>query len=96
MAYKAREIIQKEYGSSKNFMTPHVISYGKINKNVAYELSSGEGLERGSKMYGVSVASINKSGKTRRLEKSKSFHDKNEAESYIRNLKKTMSVKNFS
>lgn len=39
--YSAREIIYKAYGSSKNFVTPHVISIGKIGKIRAFELSWG-------------------------------------------------------
>lgn len=76
----AREIIRKQYGTSKNFITPHVLGYGKINKNVAYELSKGDFM--GKDMYGVSVAS------TKRIlyDKSKSFHSKQKAESYIGEL----------
>ena len=87
--YSAREIIKKAYGSSKNFVTPHVISYGKINKTMAYEFSWGSHMFGGSgNMYGVSVAKLIKGGKAiKSIDDSKSFHRKSEAKNYIAYLK---------
>lgn len=81
---QARLMIKKQYGDSKNFITPKILRYGKINRNVAYELSKGKFMD--SDMFGVSVVS------TRRklYDKSKSFSSKNKAESYINELKSKM------
>lgn len=38
----------------KNFLTPNVVEFGETEKFI-YELSSGEGIRRGSKMFGVTV-----------------------------------------
>jgi hypothetical protein len=54
----ARELLRLEYGDSRNFMTPHRIAIGKLGRDAAYELSAGEGLEPGSKLYGVSVVRL--------------------------------------
>jgi len=85
--YRAREIIKKAYGTSKNMMTPHVLKYGKINKDMAYELSYGRGFSR-ARMYGVSVAKMVKGGKAiRSYEDSESFSSKAKAMNHIDYLK---------
>jgi hypothetical protein len=89
----ASEIIKKQYHGSKNFMTPHKLKVGKINKNVAFELSSGSGFTSGSRLYGVTVVS-NKLGRTKAQSNlSKPFETKNDAEAYIRKLKNKMQLK---
>ena len=89
----ASEIIRRKYKGQKNFMTPHKLKVAKINKNVAYELSTGSGLGHGNKLYGVSVVSAGKGGKTTALyDKSKAFGSKNEAEAYINKLKRIMQL----
>jgi hypothetical protein len=65
-AYSARELLQMEYGSSRNFLTPHVIARGKLTRTVAYELSSGSGQEPGTSIYGVSVVRLHGDGTTER------------------------------
>ncbi len=65
-ALSAREILRLEYGASRNFMTPHVISRGKLARNVAYEISFGSGLEPGTSIYGVSVVRLHEDGTTER------------------------------
>jgi hypothetical protein len=65
-ALSAREILKREYGDSRNFLTPHVIARGKLSRSVAYELSSGSGLEPGSTIYGVSVVRLQEDGTTER------------------------------
>jgi hypothetical protein len=62
----AREILRLEYGDSRNFLTPHVIARGKLARDVAYEISSGSGLEPGSSIYGVSVVMLHDDGTTER------------------------------
>lgn len=81
----AEQIIRKEYGNSGNFMTPNVIEYGKISRNIAYELSSGTGINY-QKIWGVSVVVV-KNGKTERSELSKCCHSEKEALDYINELK---------
>lgn len=81
---QARLMIQKLYGDSRNFVTPKVLRYGKINKNVAYELSKGNFMNKD--MFGVSVVS----SRRKLYDKSKSFFSKNQAESYINELKNKM------
>ena len=84
----AREIIKGTYGSSKNFMTPNIISYGKISSDIAYELSSGRGIFS-DMMYGVSVARKNPDGSYKKMyDLSKSFGSLDEAKKYIDSLKK--------
>ena len=41
----AKEIFKIEYGNSKNFMTPNILKVGKINHNLAFELSRGTGFK---------------------------------------------------
>lgn len=87
-ALTAREIIKREYGDSKNFMTPGIIRRGKMCRNIAYELSGGTGFEHES-IYGVSIVMIDEStGKTERLyNDSHMFHSLDEASAYIEDYK---------
>lgn len=83
----AKDIVRLEYGDSKNFMTPEVIKYGKISKNLAYELSFGIGLCR-EDLYGVSVVELLDDGTTRRrTDLSKVLNSLKEALDYIEELK---------
>ena len=85
----ARKIFRKRFPQGdKNFMTQNIEKFGKINCNVAYELSSGRGFENDT-IYGVTLVSNNPKKQTTRSlhDISKSFHSKNEAESYINKLK---------
>ena len=87
----ASEIIRRKFKGNKNFMTPHKLKVGKLNSNVAFELSTGSGLGHGNTLYGVTVVSANKSGKTRQqYDLSKAFGNKNEAEAYINKLKRKL------
>lgn len=86
MSISARQIIKKEYGKSRNIMTPNVIRYGKISKNIAYELSSGRGIVN-EQIYGVSVVEIDENGETiRRTDLSKMFYSLEESEDYIKKI----------
>lgn len=58
------QIIRKEYGDSRNFITPTVVEVGALPGG-AYELSTGEGIER-NKVYGVSVVWLKPDGSTER------------------------------
>jgi hypothetical protein len=62
----AREILRLEYGDSRNFLTPHRIAVGKLARHIAYELSSGSGIEPGTSIYGVSVVRLHDDGTTER------------------------------
>lgn len=94
MKLTASEIIRRKYKGNKNFMTPTKLKVGKLNKNVAFELSTGEGLGHGNRLYGVSVVSANKQGKTTSQYKlSKAFGNRTEADKYISKLKRKMELK---
>jgi hypothetical protein len=84
----AREILRREYGDSRNFLTPHVMTRGKLTRLVAYELSSGAGLELGSTIYGVSVVRLHKDGTTERdNEASACFSSLERANEYVEHLR---------
>jgi len=87
----AQEIIRRQYKGAKNFMTPYKMKMGKINPNVAFELSTGSGLS-GNDLFGVTLVAVNpKTLKTQSLhDKSEAFGNKNEAEAYINKLKRVM------
>lgn len=84
---KAYQILRKEYGMAKNFMTPTVLKVGRYPWG-AWELSEGRGLEPGTMIYGVSVVRVFEDGSTQRLfDTSKMFRNKADAELYIVTLK---------
>lgn len=78
----AKEIFKMEYGNSKNFMTPEILKVGKINHNLAFELSQGTGFEN-EEIYGVTLVEIQGDKTTRRSDLSKMFFKKEEAIEYI-------------
>lgn len=93
--YTAREILYNEYEGSKDFMTPHVIKVGKIDRTLAFELSWGEGLYSDRKMYGVSVVEVTSTDplETRRnFELSMSFSSRTDADNHVKHLKDTAPV----
>lgn len=53
MNFTAKDVIRKQYGDDKNFMTPKVLRCGFCG-DFAYELSKGKGFS-GDTIYGVSV-----------------------------------------
>lgn len=84
----AREILKFEFGGSKNFMSPHIIKCGNVTPNMVYETSWGEGLERGQRIYGLTLVSVQPDGTTKgEYTLSKSFGDKAELETYLGELK---------
>ena len=87
-AKSAQEIIRQEYGTARNFMTPSVIKTGKINPNVAFELSTGTGFDH-NQIYGVSVVQYDPDTDTtdRHAIESKCFGNRAAAECYISQLK---------
>jgi len=89
----ASEIIRKQFKGRKNFMSPNKLKIGKVNPNVAFELSSGRGFSGGT-IYGVTIVSANKSGRTKsQYNISKAFDDRKKAEAYINRLKNKMQLK---
>ena len=88
MNKSAKQILRQEYGTARNFMTDKVIRIGKINRNIAYELSTGKGIFDKS-LFGVSVVSYNPSNDTtdRHAIKSRCFSSLISAESYIDELR---------
>ncbi len=84
----AREILRKEYGDSRNFMTPRILGRGLLPAG-AYELSKGGGFDHET-IYGVSVVWLNPDGTTERPGQpiSQMFHSREAARRHIRHLKK--------
>lgn len=88
----ASEMFRKEYGSSKNFMTPRILSRGMLARGregqaAAYELSEGTGIDH-EPIFGVTVVRMWADGTTERwYDKSHMFHSRQEAETYIAKLK---------
>ena len=78
-----RDTFNRVYNGEKNFMTPHVIKYGKRGKYI-YELSDGDAFMRSGRIYGVSVLTT---GGEKRTDLGGSFQSKQEAEDYIKQLK---------
>lgn len=91
--YSAAEILKKEYGNSKNIMTPHILGRGKISPAIAYELSEGTGIER-EPIFGLTLVKVTDTKEswtnftTERMDESKMFRSKDEAKSYIKQLRK--------
>ena len=93
MTLTARKIIRMEYGDSKNFMTDRVLKMGKINKNMAYELSSGRGFTNDT-IYGISIVELLADGKTkRRTDLSECCKNLEEVDHYIKYLKEEFNIK---
>lgn len=66
----------------KNIMTPNIIGYG-VHRDFAYELSSGEGINR-EPIFGVTILE-RKSG-YHRHDLSKMFYSLEEARNYLKAL----------
>jgi hypothetical protein len=83
----ARQIIQKEFNGANNFMTPDVLGYERIGKNIAVELSKGRGFQH-EPIYGVTFVVVKPDGSTRRGRKSSQcFHSRGRAMSHIDRVK---------
>ena len=89
MSMRAETILFKEYKNSRNFMTPYVMEVGKINKNTAYEISSGKGFT-GGKIYGLSIVRWDPEAEStsRDIEGSGCYHDLDELQSVVDKLKR--------
>lgn len=100
-ASEARSILQAEYGSARNFMTPLRLSVGILRRDpegvIAWELSRGEAFlsreERGGRggrwLYGVSLVRRKPDGSTERLHKSSQcFHTAFDAREHIASLRR--------
>jgi hypothetical protein len=86
----AREALRIEYGHSRNMLTPDVIRVGKLSRDLAFELSTGSGIEQGTTLYGVSLVRIidHDAGRTERdYERSQVFHSLEDAEAYLESLR---------
>jgi len=84
---RAEDITLKEYGNSKNSITPDVLEYGIINRDIAYELSSGREQQNG--IFGITLTRERPDGATQRLYELCRFFDSEEkARDYINKLKK--------
>lgn len=71
MKLSPAEILRREYGTSRNLMTPRRVRVGSLPGG-AYEISRGEGIprdsfsSRGPTIFGVSIVWLNPDGTTRR------------------------------
>ena len=88
MTMTARQILRQELGDSKNFMTPGIMRVGKMSRNIAYELSTGRGMDN-EPIYGVTLVMLDEStGRTERLfDDSQMFESIMEAVCYIADYK---------
>lgn len=84
----ANQIFQQEYHGAKNFITPRIIKRGKMCRNIAYELSVGNGIVSPS-LYGVTIVMLDEStGKTEPLfDDSHCFNSLKDAQAYIDDYK---------
>lgn len=82
-----RKMFKAHFNGQSNFITPDVITYGKINGYV-YELSRGRGIW-GDWIYGVTVLkTVDDTNITEKTEPglSRMFHSLDEATEYCANL----------
>jgi len=90
------EILKKEYGDSKNFLTPWVLGRGALGDYAAYELSRtiGNGMDGKHPFYGVSVvAYLPEFSITRRMtDLSKSSYDIQYIKNYVKRLKRNPGI----
>jgi hypothetical protein len=89
MTRSAREIIKAEYGDSKNFITPYSIKTGKINKNLAYEISYGFGMDN-NKLYGLTIVEDIEGKTKRRYDLSGCFSSMEEVKNKIEEIKNAL------
>lgn len=86
---KAFEIWQKEYGDSRNFMTPDPIGYGWIGKTLVYEIAEGTGFNQ-EPIFGVSIVRIMPDGSVQsEHDLANVFPSEQDARSYISELRHT-------
>ena len=97
MAYNkkwtASEILNLKFHGAKNPFSPNILKKGKINPDVAFELSQGKSFLRDDgDIFGVTIVAVNrKQWKARGLhDLSNAFGTKNEAEAHINKLKRIM------
>lgn len=85
---EARHLIRREYGASRNFVTPTLVGYVSISPNVAVELSTGDMRPLVDEpVFGVSVVGLRKDGRTHRGYKSAGlFHTREAAEERIKRI----------
>lgn len=85
----AKQMFKLCYGGNKNLMSDKILSYGKINKYLAYEISKGSGFNNNS-VYAVSFVRLNAERELKGDSNLfKTFESLKEAESYIKQLKTT-------
>jgi hypothetical protein len=88
--YTAGEIITKQYGMSRNFITPTVIERELINNHTAFELSKGRGMSN-QEIFGLTVVNINEYGATKTLINHSGLSDDlNDLRSKIKELKEIL------
>ncbi len=92
---EAKEFFRKLYSGQRNFMTPKIKGYGKLNRRFAYEFSYGSGMT-GNTIYGVTVLGVSSKGEIFKCPKlSQCCHNLNDAKRYIQRLKYKLSKKEY-
>jgi hypothetical protein len=89
MTKTAREIIKTEYGNSRNLITPYRIKVGKINKNLAYEISYGFGIDH-NKICGLTIVEDIEGKTKRRYDLSGCFSSIEEVKNKIEEIKNAL------
>ena len=84
---KAMYLVNKTFNGFPNVMTPSVIAYGMADDTHAWELSTGEWVNR-TRLWGVTVVNFDPATKetSRNHDASKCFNTHKEAREYIAGL----------
>jgi len=90
---KAKEFFKLAYGGSKNAMSDKILKYGLINSGLAYEISSGLGLEQNI-TYAVSFVKAEANEIKGENTLFRTFNSLIDAKQYIKELKTTEKEKN--
>lgn len=88
-------VIVREYGGSKNPMTPNIVRYGWVTeepslpgiKAVAYEVSEGRGIYD-ERIYGLTIVALMRDSSTQReSERSTICHSMNQIERQLEKIR---------
>ena len=90
---EAKEMFKIAYGGNKNAMSDKILSYGKINQTLAYELSIGSNFLSQGYTYAVSLVEQIGNELKGNNDLFKTFDNRREAEAYIKQLKREVKEK---
>ena len=84
------EIFYRVYKNGMNFMTPTLISRGRINSRFVYEISKGKGMDR-EPIFGITILGVNSKGEVFKADKLNTLkYSLSQAKGYIAGLKDKM------